>query len=294
MKPWQFSKPQGPGFGISSRFYLTVLGSNWALPTVSEWISPKGTDGAVQGFGAPMMSAEKSELNQPIRRGMYALASPDKKTVIKALVMDPGEVGFSPEIVAQSPLVVDWSAEAKTRLASTKALIQFNFETHDPEVYPACAFLLSVASRLGILTEGLVGDPICQRYEMPEAFLPLSSQRLDVSQYVTTNMRARAGGLTVYTLGLQKFGLEELEIEGIRPGNESGAQHFLLSAAQEILRGAKLVEGAHVGSSRVPFTARIGGLDRSFWAGLPVFELVPPLDAVPEQAIEAWYSEVQS
>ena len=35
MRPWQFGKPKTPGFGLSNRFYLSVLSSRSVMPALA-------------------------------------------------------------------------------------------------------------------------------------------------------------------------------------------------------------------------------------------------------------------
>ena len=89
MRPfWKFAKPHGPGFGISKSFYLSVLAGSPALPPISAIINPKGTNGALEGFGVPLVAGkDKAILDSPMLRGTYALAGKDRKTVVRLMVM---------------------------------------------------------------------------------------------------------------------------------------------------------------------------------------------------------------
>jgi hypothetical protein len=53
------------------------------------------------------------------------------------------------------------AAEMAARIRATWSLIQFTFEAHDPDVYPAVDFFQEIVMRVGLLTEGVVADPIC-------------------------------------------------------------------------------------------------------------------------------------
>jgi hypothetical protein len=67
MRPWQFSKPKNPGFGISRSYYLSVLLAKANLPSIFEIVNPKSEFGAVEGFGVPMATDEKEALRRPPR-----------------------------------------------------------------------------------------------------------------------------------------------------------------------------------------------------------------------------------
>src|SRR5438046_2175327 len=94
---WKFTQ-KTPGFGISKNFYLTVLSAKAALPRVLEVVGPKGADGAVEGFGAPLsQDAKKEDLQRAIERGHYVIASKNRQTVLKLTVVPKEEAGFDPE-----------------------------------------------------------------------------------------------------------------------------------------------------------------------------------------------------
>lgn len=293
MKPWQFSKPKGPGFGLSSKFYLSIFAVR-PLPNLLAWLNPKGEGDAVPGFGIPTFTNDKGALQLPMIPGIYGLASKDRKTVLRCLVMNPSQAGFNPYDAAQAPEIQSLGSEISTRMTSCTTIIQLSFETYEPSVVPATHFLLDLAVRLGQLTEGLVCDPICMRYGLPTDFIrPMANSGIPTELFVVARSRTKVTGLHAFTLGLQKFLLPELEIEGLQPANEQASHTFLLSAAQAMLSGNILQEGSSVGSRRIPFEARVGGLDGAFWRGLSVMELVPPLQATPDEAVNAWFEEAR-
>ena len=88
-----FSRPKGPGFGLSKNFYLSVLLSRPSMPAPRLLVNPKGDGGAMPGFFVPLAAgATKADLDVPMARGVYALSSPDRKTVLRAMFM-PRERG---------------------------------------------------------------------------------------------------------------------------------------------------------------------------------------------------------
>ncbi|RYG28022.1 hypothetical protein EON81_29205, partial [bacterium] len=137
MRKWRFSKPKGRGYGISTSFYLSVLSSRPTMPAIRQVIAPKGEGGAVAGFGVPMTDAnDKSLLDAPMTRGVYVVASPDRKTVLKLRIVSKEEAGFDSEAFARSPLALTSSPELVARLRGTWLLGQFTFESHDPDIAP--------------------------------------------------------------------------------------------------------------------------------------------------------------
>lgn len=294
MRAWQFSKPKGPGFGISSNFYLTVLSSKPTLPALLEAIAPRGENGSVEGFGVPLgRSGDKTLLAQPMTRGAYALASRDRKTLVKMLVLSKEEAGFDPEPFVMSSLAADSDTELVTRIRSTWLVLQLAFETHDPEVYPAVKFMLSLSSRLAALTDGVVADSISRRYLFPEKVfhVPTSNDKIDARDVVAISYRVRPDGIHCFTLGMQKFALPEVELYGIEDHAHDLASVFLLGLCQTALLGKLLETGAKAGSGAIPFEIRAGGLDRAMWEGIDCFELLPPTRNTASEALIAWAEE---
>lgn len=283
---WPFSKPKTPGFGISEGFYLSVLAGTARLPAIVEVVEPKGQAGTVKGFGAPLTGgADKSKLVTPIERGAYAIASPDQKTVLQMLVLPKEEAGFDPEAFLNSSLSLGMPDEMRNRIKAVWTLCQLTFRAHDPAVYPSLDFLLAIASRLGVLTEGVVADPLGQTYRLPERVpLPDSRHPVDTRNYVTIGTEEGY----VWTMGMQKFALPEFEIE-VAAGDEPLAGEFLLGLCQGVLVNGPLEPGVKVGSRRTPLQVADGGLTPK-WEGIACYEVIPSGGDVHE-ALKAWAEE---
>lgn len=290
----KFSKPKGPGFGISRGYYLSVLSTRATMPSLWEVINPKGEGGAIIGFGAPLMSgATKDTIHQPLQRGAYALASKDRKTVVKLLILSKEEAGFDPEAIARSQVGLMMDPEILARIRATWTLGQATFESHDPMVYPSVLFHLDIVRRLSDLTEGVVADPISKRYLLPQFVLrpgttDTTTNILDVVTFATAD---RPDGMHAFTLGLQKLALPELEITGLDPNVSRIAGDFLLSVAQGEMQGKIVRSGARLGAASALFEARQGGLDRVLWEGIEVMELLPPTHMTATDALEIWDRE---
>jgi len=296
MKPWQFGRPKGPGFGISAHFYLTIVSPSSTLPTPAEIVNPTAIAGAVEGFCVPLSSSDKSLLTTPIRRGAFAVASPDRKTVLKLLTLPKEESGFNPELFAQSDLASMSSPEVVARVRGTWFVLQLAFESHDARVYPAVRFFLRVAKRIGELTDGVVADPISQRYTLPEDVLfdGTTDFQLDVRDVATVRFRHRSDGLHCFTLGMQKFSLPELEVYGCDQEVEPLAVRLLLGACQSALRGKPLREGGRIGAPSMPLEVRPGGLDPTLRKDVACFELLPPTQHTVSEALIAWAQGVDA
>jgi hypothetical protein len=294
LKAFKFSKPKGPGFGVSRHYYLSVLSTKPVMPVLWDLINPEGVNGAVVGFGAPLMAgATKDQLHQPMERGAYVLATKDRKTVVKLLILSKDEAGFDSEVLVRSQAALKIDPEIVARIRATWTIAQATFESHDPQVFPALHFHLMLMKRLGELTEGAIADPLSQRYLLPQDLLhpgttDTGANIFDVATYGTAS---RPDGTHVFTLGLRKLALPELEIAGLAPDVTRLASEFLLSAAQTELNGSIITSGAKLGSFDALFEAREGGHDRALWEGVDVMELLPPTQMTATDALELWDRE---
>jgi hypothetical protein len=291
---WPF-KQKSPGFGISKEFYLSVLCSRAVMPSAIELANPKAEGGAVEGFAVPLSdSAGQESLARPMERGAFAVASKDRKSVLRLLVVSKEDAGFDPEAILESRMAAGLGPELLARLRATWTLAQLTFESHDPQVYPTVRFALRIAQRLAHLTEGVVADPLSQRYLLPEAVfhLPPQSEEVDARDVVQVHLREDPGeGLHAYTLGLRKFAMPEFEITGLAPNTEADAGRFLYAAAQAVLVQGPVEPGRHMGADRLPFEVAQGGLERSVWGETPCFELLPPTGSTSTEALGAWLVE---
>jgi len=257
-------------------------------------VNPKSAGAAVAGFGAPLAGGtDESLLDQPMIRGVYAFASLDRKTVLKAMVIPKEEAGFDPQALLNSPLVLQLEAELMNRIRATWNLVQLSFESHDPGVYPALRFLLGIAERLGVLTDGVIADPIAQRYLLPDQLRHSRSPEgvIDARDFVSVQQDRRQADYSVHTLGMQKFQLPELELIGISEQSVPTATRFLEGLCQSVLSGKTLAEGDRVGDARKPLIVAAGGLDRGRWEGIACFELIPEKRASIQESLDAWNSE---
>lgn len=271
MRAFRFSKPKGPGYGLSNQFYLTVFGVRAIPPLIREWIDPKGAQGAVEGFGAPLHpGADQTFLTQPIRRGPWALASRDRKSVFRMLAMSPEDAGFTPSAF---PDVPGLSSEAQQRIRNAQWLFQLKLESHDPDVFPTLEFVEELVIRMATLTDGVVADPLSQRYLLPDQVrLPARQDpRVDVREHVSFLVRPNGPTVSAYTAGFLKFALPELQIQEVIPSDQTLAIQFLQEAGQAILTRGPVSEGDRLGA----FDVSPGGLDRRYWDGIPCLDLLP-------------------
>lgn len=295
MRAWPFSKPKTPGFGISRGYYLTILSTRSVLPAIAEVANPAGIGGAVVGLGVPLEgSGEKPELLKPMHRGSYVLASKDRKTLLKMIVMSRQEAGYDPEDFVNSPLAIGRDPELLVRIRATWTIAQLVFESHDPAVYPALDFFMAIAVRMATLSDGVVADSVSLRYLLPNRVLAAEriDPRIDVRDHVDVKFELRSDGLHGYTLGMQKFALPEYEILNMLEEDQLNAEKFLLTLCQSVLLGDLTKMGDQFGSAEALFEARDGGFDSKLWQGTSVFELLPPTSKTPGEALQAWQNAV--
>lgn len=286
----RFRAPKGPGFGISRGYYLSVLAGTAHLPVMKEVATPKGDNGSVAGFGVPLgAEATKEDLGKPLARGAYAIASPDQKTVVKLLVLCKEEAGYDPEAFLATADALDLDQETRERLLATWSLLQLTFESFDPAVIPAVKFFLSIADRLAELTNGVVADPISQAYRLPGQLLTPTIKPTDLHARDVVTVKARIGNGTIslFTLGWQKFGLPEIELNDVPEGKCKVGIHLLACLNQNILGGTLLEVGDRVAEDAFPLRVGEGGLDAAIWKGIPCLELFPDRGTVAD-VLRVW------
>ena len=292
-----FKKPKGPGLTINKGCYLTVLAAKAHLPALLAVVTPKGEGGTVAGMGVPLASGtQKADLAQPMERGIYAIASPDQKTVLKLMVMPKEEAGFDPSAFARSKAAEEWEPELRTRVESTWMVLQLTFESYSPAVYPALDFFLDVAAKLAELTDGTVADPIAKVYKLPAEVRMNrpASDLIAAIDHVQVKARELETGWNVYTLGLTKFDQPEIEVQEIPEKTKQGAERLILGLAQTVLTGQALAPGALVGAKNKPLKVATGGLDRGLWEGIPCLELIAEDKGTQAEAIDAWIASQPS
>jgi hypothetical protein len=286
-----FGKPKTPGYGISGDYFLSVLAGTAPLPSLLSVVAPKGVASDVDGLPVPLASGStKDDLSRPLERGVYAIASPDQKTVLKLRVVSKEEAGFDPPSMLATRLGMALDDERKRRIAATWTILQLTFESHDPAVYPALDFFLAIVQALSIRTNGIVADPISQVYKLPEELVSPKpvGMPIAVQDFVSIELTADSDGARANTRGLVKFALPEVEIGGLDLGTAQLAERFLLGVSLSVLQGRLLELGGLLGASRSPLRVATGGLDRSRWEGTPVFELIPEGRTTTTECLAAW------
>ena len=293
----KFKKPKPGPISISKNYYLTVLAGKAQMPAIIDVLNPKGENGAVAGMGAPLaVGASKSDIAHAMERGAYALSTNDQLTVIKMYVMPKQEAGFDPAAFVRSEAVKNMDKEVRVRIEATWMLAQLTFESYHPQAYPALDFLLSVAQRLAVLTDGVIADPVSQSYRLPESLIHQRPENVQIiaPDHVDVKVRPLEAGLHMYTLGLGKFDQPEIEIYGLSPTVQSDAARFLYGLSQAVLQGGKLEAGAEVGAPSSPVKVAEGGLEEAVWGKARCFELIPSGQGRIEDSISAWVASIRT
>lgn len=287
----KFKGDKGPGYDISPQFYLSVMAAQMPLPSIRSVVNPKGEGCAVLGFGVPM-AGDKEDLDRPMERGTYAIASLDRKTVIRGLVISKEEAGFDPRGFLQSDLALTLSEEARARMSATWTLIQLTFESYDPKVHPAVRMMYEVGARVAELTGGLVADPVSQVYLLPDQVLsPIGPEGFAIQDCVKVQSVAKGEQWGMYTLGMQKFGLPEFEVMGVEEELAQAAARLMLGLGQGVLKGKRLSAGDSVGSKTAAFRIAEGGFDRARWEGVQVLEVIPEQNEEINAVLARWEGE---
>lgn len=295
-----FWREKTPGFGINSNYYLSVLSCRPVLPSLRGLVRPKLEDappGTLQGFGVPLSTQDKRPelLDEPLRRGSYAIATLDRKTLIRMMVLGVEEAHFDPKHYATSSRAIFEDPEVIARMRGAWTISQLSFESFAPSVFPSLEFFWKFAARLAELGEGVVADPMSERYLLPHQVYhdPNKAKGLpiDLADLLEVKRIVNGSNLHVYTLGLQKLNLPEFEICGLRDQDEKPAVMFLYGLCQTVLKGHKVSPGDMVGCAKAPFTVAVGGLDRKLWEGISCFELLPPSNKHPFEGLSAWFEE---
>jgi len=231
------------GYGIARECYLIVLGGSASLPSPRELCDPKGE---IAAMIAPMGAGQdRSALDRPMNHGLYAVASPDRKTVIQLSVGGRDDSGFSAEAAIASPQLQPLGDEVIARMQGFWHVFALSFSSHDPMVYPALELQWRLAQRLAALTDGVVGDPLAERYLLPERGAGFSASQL---------VRIRCVEGLMVTAGMVKLGLPEFVI-ACGAGDESVCEKILLAGVDRVLQEGPFDPGQSFGPTVSPLMA---------------------------------------
>ncbi len=276
---WPFKKkpPEAP-LEINKNAYLSVLLGPDTRPPVLTWMNPDGSNGAVKGFAAPLDQGDSPDLlSMPIANGSFALATPDRKTLLQADFFDLADVPeFRLPTDPQAQAMVDLAGEKLWRAERAAGLATLIFKGYSPEVYQSVRFMLDSAARLAASSDGVVADPLAETYRLPEDFSQANplDPRIDFRDVGAIKAILESGGVWVSTRGMTKFNLPEYEVYGVAESEVTRVGEMLVLAGQEALLGSQMPIGETVSTPIGRVETMHGTKNRERWGDRPTIELV--------------------
>ncbi len=278
MRLWPFSgKQKSPELVINKNFFMAVFTTETTLPTILQVINPDGTNGAVQGFGAPLMeNASRDLLNTPISSGDYALATKDRTTVIRLVVRAKGE-DPTPDTAALTQAEAEYyglDTESFQYLKRCERFMVLHFAGYSPKVFDSIRFLFDLISRLALLTQGLIYDPLAECYRKPSELDRNSNVQESVDALNLCKIKTVRGaqGIWCSTRGLSKLNLPEFEMYDVPQELTDVAALMLILAAETVLMGTKMKPGETAFAPDSPLRIVAGTKNRDDWGDRPTLE----------------------
>lgn len=253
-----FSKNRTTNFGISKDFYLTIFCPQSSLPPLRELIAHRSMARAVLGMGTPLAAMESEDvIGEPLRRGAYACVTMNRKTVVRMLVMRRDECTVDIDALAAEKDQVGLDQELISRIQAAWFLAQLSYESYDPQAFASIRFLYRLADRLAELTEGVIADPLAERYLKPGTWYRESHDEapIDPLELVTVSEVPGPNGPRLMTAGMKKLDLPEYAVDlGSREHRRHGHE-VIVESVRDLLNQAR--KGKHPSHAAVlhPFTA---------------------------------------
>ncbi len=234
-----FSKPR-PILTLSKGFYMTVFSTTPIMPPIIDVIHPRRMSHAVVGMGAPLKGhADPESLAEPMKTGPYALVTMNRKTVIKTLVMPIDECDIDINAIAAEQAAIGVDFEALSRLRAAWFVTQFSFESYDPQIFASIRFLYRLTDRLAELTNGIIADPLAQRYVMPGSLFRESYDEDPLHPHELISIAELPGkdGPRLRTLGMAKFDHPDFAVELPHQDHLQSGQVLLTETVKSMLHG---------------------------------------------------------
>lgn len=275
---WPFrKKAREAPLDINKNAYLSVLLGPGPRPPVLTWVNPAGSNGAVKGFAAPLDQGESADLlSQPIVNGSYALATPDRKTLVQADFFDLSDVSeFKLPADPASQAMVDLVGDKLQSAVAAVGLATLVFKGYSPDVYQSVRFMLDSAARLAAETSGVVADPLAETYRLPQDLRqenPLDP-RIDFRDIGTIKAIRQADGVWIGTRGMAKFNLPEFEVYGVEVSDVTRFGEMLIVSGQEALLGSSMPLGETVSTPFGMVVGITGTRNRELWGERSTIEL---------------------
>lgn len=220
---------------------MTVFSTHSTLPPLIDLIHPRRMNHVVVGMGAPMVGqADPETLAEPMKPGPYALVTMNRKTVLKTLVMPIDECNIDLNAIAAEQSALGIDSEAMTRLKAAWFVTQFSFESFDPQIFASIRFLYRLTDRLAELTEGVIADPLAQRYVRPSFLYRESYDEDPLHPLEMISIAELPGdqGPRLRTFGMAKFDHHDFALE-LPHADHIKDGHFLLTESIRSLFNGK-------------------------------------------------------
>ncbi|RMG27199.1 MAG: hypothetical protein D6724_00165 [Armatimonadetes bacterium] len=293
MRFWPFGRKRESraDLVINRNLHLSVLAQRRSLPPLLSVVNPDGSNGAVQGFGAPLFEgATKDILNEPLRQGDYGIVTPRQDTVLQMTIVPLEEI---PQF--QKP-----STETERRQSGvTEAMIPF-LDAADvlldttirgyKDALVSMRFFLDYVKRLGELAEGVVADPLAETYRMPTDLYVKDRlhPHVDFREIGATRVEALDDGLWVSSRGMAKFNLPELEMYGVATEDFDAAVRMIIAACQQVILGVPFRIGETAFLPSQPLQIVEGTRNRDIWGDRPTLEFRDPRGQGAAKGVAAW------
>lgn len=281
---FKFSKPKGPGFGLSKSLYISALASKASLPCLLDVVNPKGERGAVKGYGIPFnKNATPDSLRQPLSHEPYLIASPDKKTLVRMIVVSEADSGMRTDQILDSPYGQTLSPDIRNTIAAVWTLFQFTFESHDAGVKASMDFMVALACRVAELTDGVVADPLRRSYLMPKEY---QLGEFDVENHFNVMEHREGEDVYLVTLGMLKLNLPEFEIGPILNQDLLLGKAILFYLIRETFEKGPWSDQDRI--DRTSLTLSAGSSLHDFWGRTAVLRVVPPVSQSLTESLNQW------
>jgi hypothetical protein len=289
MRLWPFRRKNPSSLTLNKNFYLSIL-SGAELPPLLQVVNPDGSNGAVEGFGAPLHTGgDRDILNRPVQSGSYVVTTRDKLTVAQMDVFAISDVPQYTKPATPNP-EANLVGEAFMRAAGAAFLTNFVFKGYDLAVYPSVRFFLDLVARFAELAAGVVGDAPAETYRLPEQLqnAPAMDPRIDFRDLGAIRIAELSDGYWVSTRGLAKFNQPEFEMFGLHPAHRDPAAEMLIAAGQQALLGMPIGIGETAFSPASPLAAVAGERERAQWGDRPTIEFRDPGSTSAKLGVDAW------
>lgn len=293
MRFWPFGRKRTSksGLVINRHLHLSVLAQKKNLPPLLTVVNPDGSNGAVQGFGAPLYEgATKDILNEPLRPGDYGIVTPRQDTALQMTIVPLENVPHfqkprTPEQRRQSGVT-----DAIARLLDPADVLLDATIRGYQDALVAMRFFLDFVKRLAEGAEGAIADPLAETYRLPSDLSIRNRLHpyVDFREIGATRVEALSDGLWVSSRGMIKFNLPELEMYGVLQDDLEAAVRMVIAACQQMISGIPFRVGETAFLPSQPLAIVEGSKNREVWGDRPTLEFRDPRGSGAGEGVAAW------